>query len=185
MYPRIKDNPWKLLRLSQITTHLDERKPQTETSLLSEMQFVYLINMKFKATAEWTSPTPEENALENRSFNSSLWSNAASLRHLHLLNFKHIELGFSKPLLGWTWLKYTKDGDPFLSCSIGVRKGSSWMRLALHSGEEEAWADVSSIQESAWVAGSDSGSVTKGADVLLAVQSTGLGSLPYRTQGLC
>lgn len=36
---------------------------------------------------------------------------AASLRHLHLLNFKHIELGFSKPLVHWTWLKYPKDSS--------------------------------------------------------------------------
>lgn len=62
---------------------------------------------------------------------------AASIRHLCLLNFKHIELDFSKPLLHWTWLKYPKDEDPFLSCPIEVRKGGSWMRLALHSGEEE------------------------------------------------
>lgn len=75
MYPRIKDNPCKLLRLSQITTHLDKRKPQIETSLLSKVQSVHLINMKFKGTAECTSLTPKENALENRRFNSSSWSN--------------------------------------------------------------------------------------------------------------
>lgn len=75
MYPRIKDNPCKLLRLSQITTHLDKRKPQIETSLLSKVQSVHLINMKFKGTAECTSLIPKENALENRRFNSSSWSN--------------------------------------------------------------------------------------------------------------
>lgn len=38
---------------------------------------------------------------------------AASLRHMHLLHFKHIKLGLREPLARWTWLKYPKDQDPF------------------------------------------------------------------------
>lgn len=83
---------------------------------------------------------------------------AASLWHLHLLNFKHIKLGFSKPLACWTCLKYPKDEDPFLSCPIEVGKGKAggWAWF-FRVGRRRVSADVFSLGGWVWLGFSDKG----------------------------
>lgn len=89
MCPRIKDNLCQLLRLPPSWMKGNHKlKP-----VCFQKYNLCLINMKFKGTAEYTSPAPKKNTLENRRFNSNALCGtvAAPLRHTHLLNFKHIK----------------------------------------------------------------------------------------------
>lgn len=137
MCPRIKDNPCQLLRLRPSCMKGNHKlKP-----VCFQKYNLCLVNMKFKGTAEYTSPTPKKNTLENRRFNSNALCGAmaAPLRCMHLPDFKHIKLGLREPLACWTWLKYPKDRDPFTYRPVeeageGKAVGGS---PALYSGKEE------------------------------------------------
>jgi len=81
--PRIKDNPCQLLRLPP-----SWMKGNHKLKAVC-FQKSNLCLIKFKGTAEYTSPIPKENILENRRLNSNALCGAmaAPLRHTHLLNF--------------------------------------------------------------------------------------------------
>lgn len=91
--PRIEDDPCQLLRLPPSWMKGNHKlKP-----VCFQKYNLRLINTKFKAAAEYTLPTPTKNSAENRRFNSNALGGAvaAPLRHVHLLNLKHIKHGCS------------------------------------------------------------------------------------------
>lgn len=125
---------------SQIASQLYERKPQTETGLLSKVQPV-----SHKPEVQRDCRVHFANSKEKHSWEQEVNSNAlcgataAPLRCMHLPDFKHIKLELREPLACWTWLKYLKDQDPFTyrpveEAGVGKAVGGS---PALYSGKEE------------------------------------------------